>query len=85
VSVQPRADVSIAETDEGMVLLDQRSGRYWQLNSSGALVLWRLFNGATLEQAAETLTTRYPVSRERASSDVAALVASLRAAGLVSS
>jgi Coenzyme PQQ synthesis protein D (PqqD) len=84
VSLQLRADVSLTDTDDGMVLLDERSGRYWQLNSSGALVLRRLLDGATPEEVTKTLTTRYPVSQEQAGSDVAALVASLRAAGLVS-
>jgi Coenzyme PQQ synthesis protein D (PqqD) len=83
MSLRLRADVSITKTDDGMVLLDERSGRYWQLNSSGALVLRTLLDGATLEQAATTLAARYPVCQEQASGDVTALVTSLRAARLV--
>lgn len=83
MSVRLRADVSLVETDDGMVLLDERSGRYWQLNRVGGLVLRILLDGATPEDAAKTLATRYPVSRERAHSDVRALVESLHAARLV--
>lgn len=85
MSLRLRADVSLAETDDGMVLLDERSGRYWQLNSSGALALRRLLEGATLEDVVKALVSRYPVSRERAGSDVTALVESLRKARLVRS
>ncbi|MGH8887721.1 MAG: PqqD family peptide modification chaperone [Egibacteraceae bacterium] len=45
-----------------MVLLDERSGRYRQLNTSGALVLRVLLDGATPQKAAKTLATRCPVS-----------------------
>lgn len=83
MSLRLRAGVSIAETDDGTVLLDERSGRYWQLNSSGALALRLLLDGATPEEVAQTLVARHPVSRERAGDDVAALVESLRAAQLV--
>ncbi|HEV7451226.1 MAG TPA: hypothetical protein VGO16_07530 [Pseudonocardiaceae bacterium] len=32
MTLQLRADVSTADTDDGLVLLDERAGRYWQLN-----------------------------------------------------
>lgn len=85
MSLRLRAGVSLTETDDGMVLLDERSGQYWQLNSSGALTLQRLLEGATPEDAAKTLAARYPISQEQAGGDVTALVESLRAAQLVSS
>ena len=34
-----RPDVSAASTATGIVLLDERSGRYWQLNRSGSAAL----------------------------------------------
>lgn len=34
-----RPDVSVTSTAAGIVLLDERSGRYWQLNRSGSVVL----------------------------------------------
>jgi hypothetical protein len=51
-----RPDISTTNTDDGMVLLDERTGRYFQLNPSGALILDALVNGAELQQAARLLT-----------------------------
>jgi hypothetical protein len=78
-----RADVTACPTDDGMVLLDERQGRYWQLNSTGALVVQALLDGATLEQVADQLSRNRPVSRERAVADVAALMDQLTRAKLV--
>lgn len=81
--VQLQADVSTADTDDGMVLLDERAGRYWQLNFTGALVLRLLLDGATPRRVAQVLAARRPVSTEQATADVAALLQRLRTAGLV--
>lgn len=78
-----RKDVSLTDTEDGTVLLDQRSGTYWQLNSSGALILRTLLAGGSPEQAAAAVVARYPVERDQALVDVRALVESLRAARLV--
>ena len=83
MTVQLRADVSTADTDEGMVLLDERVGRYWQLNPTGARVLRLLLNGAAPEQVACILADRYAGSIEQATADVTALLERLRCAGLV--
>lgn len=77
-------DVSACATDDGMVLLDERGGRYWQLNGTGALVVQALLDGATPEQIAERLAATRPVSGERAASDVTALVGHLVRERLVS-
>ncbi len=37
--------VSVADTENGTVLLDERSGRYWMLNRTGAVVLRCLLDG----------------------------------------
>ena len=78
-----RADVSVCPTDDGMVLLDERRGRYWQLNGTGALVVQALLDGATPQQVADQLARTQPVTRERAAADVAALVDQLTRAKLV--
>jgi hypothetical protein len=39
MTVRLRADMSATDTDDGPVLLDERVGRYWQLNRTGAFVL----------------------------------------------
>ncbi|MGH3799832.1 MAG: lasso peptide biosynthesis PqqD family chaperone [Pseudonocardiaceae bacterium] len=84
MTVQLRADVSTTDTDDGVVLLDERAGRYWQLNRTGALVLRLLLDGATPHQIAQTLVDRHPVSTEQAAADVTALLERLHTAGLLS-
>ena len=83
MTMQLRADVSTVDTDDGLVLLDERAGRYWQLNRTGALVLRSLLDGAAPHQVAQTLVDRHPVSSEQAAADVAALLEHLHTAGLV--
>ena len=83
MTVQLRAEVSTADTDDGLVLLDERAGRYWQLNPTGALVLRLLLDGMPPHQVAQTLADRQPVSPEQAAADVAALLEHLHTAGLV--
>lgn len=75
-----RAEVVAVDTGDARVLLDERTGRYFQLNRSGALILDAALAG---EDAAERLTEAYAVHPDEAAADVAALVEGLRAAGLV--
>ncbi|WP_436956099.1 lasso peptide biosynthesis PqqD family chaperone [Streptomyces sp. SudanB182_2057] len=72
-----RDDVTACTTDDGMVLLDERAGRYWQLNGTGTFVIKALLDGATPEQIAGQLAATRPVTPERATADVTALVAHL--------
>jgi hypothetical protein len=83
MTLRLRTDVSTAETNDGMVLLDERVGRYWLLNLTGVLVLQLLLDGATPSQIAQILADQYPVSAEQAAVDITVLLACLRAAGLV--
>ncbi|MFI5617608.1 lasso peptide biosynthesis PqqD family chaperone [Streptomyces sp. NPDC051567] len=75
--------MSCCPTEDGMVLLDQRSGTYWQLNTTGAAVLRALLDGATAEEITEGLVRSRPVARERAAADVETLIGGLTRAGLV--
>ncbi|GAA2980197.1 hypothetical protein Sfulv_09230 [Streptomyces fulvorobeus] len=67
-----------------MVLLDQRAGRYWQLNTTGTTVLQAFLNGSTPQQITDALVQARPVSREHAEADVTALIDQFFRAGLVS-
>ena len=78
-----RADISVADTDYGQVLLDERTGRYWQLNPTGVVVVRALLDGADEDAAVAALRAGYEVSEDQARQDVSALVAGLRTAGLV--
>lgn len=83
MGLQIRADVSTAETEYGAVLLDERSGRYWQLNPTGAVVVRTLLAGGTPTQAVAALTGEFDVDDTQARKDVTALVNQLHSAGLV--
>ncbi|MER7575787.1 lasso peptide biosynthesis PqqD family chaperone [Streptomyces sp. NPDC126514] len=75
-------DVSTAETDYGTVLLDQRSGNYWELNPTGTLVVKTLLEGGEEAAAVDALVTEFDIDRSRAEQDVTALVQELRKSGL---
>ncbi|MGW7081478.1 lasso peptide biosynthesis PqqD family chaperone [Streptomyces sp. NPDC054866] len=77
-------DVSTAETEYGTVLLDQRSGDYWELNPTGTLVVKTLLDGGEEVAAVDALVTEFDIDRARAEQDVTALVRELRESGLAS-
>ena len=78
-----RPGVFEAETEYGIVLLDGDSGKYYDLNGSGALVLRTLLSGGTPGQAAQALTQEYAVSLDEAAKDVEDLVTHLRTTRMV--
>jgi hypothetical protein len=83
MTMRLRAGVSSAETDYGIMLLDEDSGRYWNLNPTAAVVLRTLLDGGTPDQAAGEISERYAVEAATAGRDVRELLDGLRAAGLV--
>ncbi len=84
MTIALRPDVCATDTHDGMVLLDEATGRYWQLNSTGALVLRALLDGATPQEAAYRLAERHPhLAAEQAGQDVRALLAALSGRRLV--
>ncbi|MFI7011471.1 lasso peptide biosynthesis PqqD family chaperone [Streptomyces sp. NPDC050145] len=68
-----RDGISVTTTDFGGVVLDQRSGTYWQLNESGTLVVSALAEGLGAPEVVDRLIAEFDVERERAEADVAAL------------
>ena len=83
MSLRLDPDVVSADTDDGTVLLHQRTGRYWQLNATGTDVLHHLLDGRQPDQIAADLAARYQVDLEQAERDVHAVIEHLRTAGLV--
>jgi hypothetical protein len=83
MTLRLRDGVSSADTDYGIVLLDEDSGRYWNLNPTAALVLQTLLDGGTTKQAVRRLTERYAVDAAAAGRDVRELVDRLHSAGLL--
>ncbi|MEZ0089714.1 lasso peptide biosynthesis PqqD family chaperone [Streptacidiphilus sp. EB129] len=78
-----RRHVTATPTPDGMVLLDQLSGTYWQINATAALVVRALVAGASAEEAAAALTAAHPSAADRAAADVAAIVQQLDQARLI--
>ncbi|MER6564955.1 lasso peptide biosynthesis PqqD family chaperone [Streptomyces sp. NPDC001093] len=76
------AEICTAKTDYGTVLLDQRSGEYWELNPTATLVVDTLMAGGDEAAATAAVAEAFDVDPDRARADVDALVEQLRAGGL---
>ena len=83
MSLRLRPDIATTTTDDGLVLLDERSGRLLAAQSHWCRVLHALLAGQEPEQAAQDLVTRYRIDPHQAHQDVTALIGQLRAAKLV--
>jgi hypothetical protein len=83
MTLKLRDGVSAADTDYGIVLLDEDSGQYWNLNLSAAQVLRLLLDGGTPGEAVRQLTERYAVDADGAGRDVNDLLERLHSAGLL--
>jgi hypothetical protein len=75
--------VTVAETDYGAVLLDQKTGRYWQLNPTAALIIDTLLAGGSDDAAARAVASRFDVDEQRVREDIAELLERMTAAGVV--
>ncbi|MGC0417270.1 lasso peptide biosynthesis PqqD family chaperone [Embleya sp. AB8] len=76
-------DVTATDVPDGLVLLDQRRGRYWQLNRTGAGALRLLMAGHSAEEVAARLAEPAPAAASRAHHDVRELLRALCEARLV--
>jgi hypothetical protein len=76
-------DLVATDTEDGMVLLNERTGRYWMLNSTGARTLRLALDGRSAEEVAAELTAGSPQDASRALDDVRTLMGSLVRARLV--
>ncbi|MEU4805660.1 lasso peptide biosynthesis PqqD family chaperone [Actinosynnema sp. NPDC023587] len=70
-------------TEGGSVLLNKRTGRYWQVNLTGAHILDRLFAGEPADGIASDIATHYGIDAAAVRADIAALTDNLLGAGLV--
>jgi hypothetical protein len=82
MTLKLRDRVSVADTEYGIVLLDEDSGEYWNLNPTGAVVVRTLLEGGSAADAAQQLAEEYAIDPDTARRDVHDLVAGLRSAGL---
>ncbi|WP_327738786.1 lasso peptide biosynthesis PqqD family chaperone [Streptomyces nojiriensis] len=75
--------VSIVHTEYGSVLLDERTGKYFQLNPTGTEVATGLMEQHEPTDIARKLVAEYDIGEEQAEADIAALIEQLREAELV--
>ncbi|MGA6158690.1 lasso peptide biosynthesis PqqD family chaperone [Stenotrophomonas sp. NPDC087984] len=78
-------DVIATRTEDGMVLLQETTGRYWMLNGTGAAVVQLLTEGKAVPAIVEELGTRFGQEPEQVAADVRALLEQLGKARLVTS
>ncbi|MEV7025242.1 lasso peptide biosynthesis PqqD family chaperone [Kitasatospora sp. NPDC093558] len=71
------------DTHDGAVLLNQRTGHYWQLNQTGAYALQRLLDGHSVDQVAEEFVAHFGIAPAEARHDLTAMTDRLRSSGLV--
>lgn len=83
MDIRLRRNVSVTRTEYGAVLLDERSGEYWQLNPTGTVIAEGLLAGRGRDLIAAELVAAYEVGERQAADDVDALVDQLGAADLI--
>lgn len=76
-------EVVVTESDDGMVLLHEGTGRYWMLNPTGAAIVRLLQDGREVPDIADEIGTRFSQDPARVAADVGALVENLAKARLV--
>ncbi len=83
MSVKLCDDLTVTDTEYGIVLLDETRGEYWNLNPTGALILRTVLEGGTQEDAARALAEEFDVEPEAARKDVGELLGHLHSTGLI--
>nr|BAL72548.1 lariatin biosynthetic protein [Rhodococcus jostii] len=78
-----RKNVIITPTEYGAVALDERSGDYYQLNSTAALILDQLTKKIPVESIAARIALDFEVSKAQASADLDEYLRMLREQGLL--
>ncbi len=82
MTVRLKPHVSTAVTDNGMAVLEESTGRFFELNATGATVLTALLDGVHPQELARRLTAGTDIGVERVSADIAAFVTCLTQRGL---
>lgn len=82
-SLSPVPDVRYAGTEDGAVLLDLSTGRFFGLNPTAAAIWRSLCQGASAEDTAMRLADDLGVPVRRLLQDVRALTEDMRGRGLL--
>lgn len=81
--VRPKADVVCRRLGESAVLIDLETNGIFELNRTGFRIWELLLEGMTIEAMVDRLQAEFAVERERATSEVGALLARLREERLI--
>jgi hypothetical protein len=76
-------DITAVDTEYGSMLLDERKGKYWHLNTTGALVVQVLSGGDPVERAVELIAEQFNAAPDSVRRDVDRMIEMLTANGLV--
>ncbi|WP_431790831.1 lasso peptide biosynthesis PqqD family chaperone [Kocuria palustris] len=68
-------------TEYGEVLLNEKTGAYWNLNESASRIVAVLENGGAVEDAVKDLVDTYGIDKNQARHDIEAVEASLQKLG----
>lgn len=77
-------DAAHAVLDDGAVVLNLRTKRYYALNETGSVIWSLLESGMPLSEIAEQLVTEYAIGIEEAEAALGRLMGALAREGLVS-
>ncbi|MER7452258.1 lasso peptide biosynthesis PqqD family chaperone [Nocardia beijingensis] len=75
--------MSIAETDNGLVLLDGRTGTYWEMNHTGRLLVDAIRQRQKLNDLYQKISTEFDVDAADAEADIRSVLGQLIAEGLI--
>ena len=78
-------DVVMRDIDEGLLLVNLRTGATWKLNQVGAEICRRLDGATDAASIAAELDRRYQVGSEKLRHDIDALLKELQQQGIVRS
>ena len=80
---QPRADLSVFQLDDELVVYDPRNGESYILNQTGRLVWERCDGKRMAAEIASEIAELHGISDEQASADTAELLATFKRANLL--
>ncbi|MCX4502917.1 MULTISPECIES: lasso peptide biosynthesis PqqD family chaperone [Streptomyces] len=83
MKLRNRQYLTVTQTEYGAVLLDTKSGQYWQMNPSAAAAAQALLDGGDAADAVRSVTEQFDVDEARAADDVRAMIEAMRSAGVV--
>jgi hypothetical protein len=75
--------ISIAETNNGLVLLDGRTGSYWEMNQTGRIVIDAIRQEEPVNDLPKKISAQFDVDTDRAEDDIRSVLAQLITEGLI--